>query len=173
VILNQAILRLSWIAGCVGHNELSLSSMGIYMSSLRTWHTYLGMLIAPSVLFFSLTGALQIFNLHEAHGTYQPLALIEKLASVHKDQVFALKKHDEPEPEAGAKDQPPGPAEDEDSEPSLGTALLKWFFLVVALGLATSTTLGLWMGLTQVRRKRPLWMLLAAGIIIPFVLACL
>jgi hypothetical protein len=139
------------------------------MSSIRTWHTYLGILIAPSVLFFSLTGALQIFSLHESHGSYQPPAVIEKLGMLHKDQVFAQKPHHEPEPKAGNKDQPPGPPEDED-EPALNTELLKWFFLVVALGLATSTSLGLWMGLTHVRHKRTGWVLLAAGVIVPVAL---
>jgi hypothetical protein len=47
---------------------------------------------------------------------------------------------------------------------------LKWFFLVVALGLATSTSLGLWMGLTHVRHKRTGWVLLAAGVIVPVAL---
>jgi len=55
---------------------------------LRQWHSYIGLFIAPSVIFFSLTGALQLFSLHEAHGTYQPPAILEKLASVHKDQVL-------------------------------------------------------------------------------------
>jgi hypothetical protein len=47
---------------------------------------------------------------------------------------------------------------------------LKCFFLVVALGLATSTLLGLWMGLTHIRHKRTGWWLLAIGIILPTVL---
>jgi uncharacterized iron-regulated membrane protein len=149
------------------------------MASIRTWHTYLGILIAPSVLFFALTGALQLFSLHEAHGTYHPLPVIEKLASVHKDQVYALGHHEEPPPEAPAAGaqpphdaHPPAPAEHED-EPAIGTPLLKWFFLVVALGLATSTVLGLWMGLTHIRHKRTGWWLLAIGVVVPLVLGIL
>ncbi|MEJ0006719.1 MAG: hypothetical protein WDM77_10260 [Steroidobacteraceae bacterium] len=65
---------------------------------LRRWHAYMGLLIAPSVLFFALTGVLQIFNLHEAHGTYQPALLLEKLSAVHKDQVFE-QSHDHPPPD--------------------------------------------------------------------------
>jgi hypothetical protein len=146
------------------------------MASIRTWHTYLGILIAPSVLFFALTGALQIFSLHEAHGTYHPLPLVEKLASVHKDQVFALGHHEEPPPaatpQAGGDAHPPAPAEHED-EPAIGTPLLKWFFLVVALGLTTSTLLGLWMGLTHLRHRRIGWWLLAFGVAVPLVLGTL
>lgn len=141
------------------------------MSSIRIWHMYIGILIAPSVLFFALTGALQIFSLHEAHGSYEPPALIEKLSRLHKDQVFEQKeqkeqKEDESEG-AGAKEHPK--AEDDD-QPRLGTVLLKWFCLLVALGLSISTLLGLWMGLTQLRRRRTGWWLLAVGIVLPAVL---
>lgn len=143
------------------------------MQSIRTWHTYIGILIAPSVLFFALTGSLQLFSLHEAHDSYTPPPLVEKLASVHKDQVFALKEHDhEPEPAAGA--QPQDNHEEpkkEDAGPSLGTRLLKWFFLVVAIGLIASTCLGLWMGLTHLRHKRVGWWLLLVGIVIPVALS--
>ena len=44
--------------------------------TIRRWHTYLGLFIAPSVLFFSLTGAVQLFSLHEAHGDYTPAPLV-------------------------------------------------------------------------------------------------
>lgn len=142
------------------------------MSSIRTWHMYIGTLIAPSVLFFALTGALQIFSLHEAHGSYEPPPLIEKLSRLHKDQVFARKEqkeHEEDESEgAGAQEHPKA---EKDDQPRFGTALLKWFCLLVALGLSISTLLGLWMGLTQLRRRRTGWWLLAVGIILPAALA--
>jgi hypothetical protein len=140
------------------------------MSSIRLWHNYIGIFIAPSVIFFALTGALQIFSLHEAHGSYEPPALIEKLSSVHKDQVFARKPHEEHD-ESGS--QPPATAEHEvehDEGPALGTVLLKWFFLFVALALATSTVLGLWIGLTHIQRKRTGRWLLLAGIVLPVTL---
>ena len=148
------------------------------MSSIRIWHMYIGILIAPSVLFFALTGALQIFSLHEAHGSYEPPPLLEKLSRLHKDQVFEKKEHKEKEHKEkeheedkseGAGAQEPPKAESED-QPRLGTVLLKWFCLLVALGLSASTLLGLWMGLTQIRRKRTGWWLLAAGIVLPVAL---
>lgn len=141
------------------------------MWSIRTWHTYLGILIAPSVMFFALTGALQLFSLHEAHGSYKPPPLIEELSKVHKDQVFALEEHHQhgPAPSEEAQGHSP-PDGDHDEEPRLGVVLLKWFFLVVALSLCTSTLLGLWMGLTHIRHKRAGWWLLGIGIIVPAVL---
>jgi hypothetical protein len=141
------------------------------MSLIRIWHMYIGILIAPSVLFFALTGALQIFSLHEAHGSYAPPRLIEKLSRLHKDQVFAQKEHEEHKSEgAGVQEHPKAEKED---QPRLGTVLLKWFCLLVALGLSISTLFGLWMGLTQRRRRRTGWWLLAVGIILPAALTFL
>jgi hypothetical protein len=145
------------------------------MGSLRLWHSYLGMLLAPSVLFFALTGALQIYNLHEAHGRYSPPPLIEKLSSVHKDQIFALHEHQGPQDAAGAAAPPANdhpPDEEEEAQP-LGTVLLKAYFLMIAIGLIASTILGLWMGLTQVRNKRIGISLLVVGSILPVVLIIL
>jgi len=142
---------------------------GMTMATLRRWHFYLGMLIAPSVLFFALTGAVQLFSLHEAHDGYVPPPLIEKLSAVHKDQVFASSRHHGPPP--GAK--PAGPAAasppDEDG-PKHATLALKAFFLVVALGLAASTALGVWIGLTRAQHRQVGWGLLAVGAILPVVL---
>lgn len=143
--------------------------------SIRRWHSYIGLFTAPSVLFFALTGVLQIFSLHEAHGSYKPLAIVEKLSSVHKDQVFELGHHHD-SPPAGAGEEKPDAAKastspaDDDDKTELPTLLLKWFFCLVALGLALSTAFGLWMGLTQMRRKPVAWLLLIAGTLIPVVL---
>jgi len=140
------------------------------MSSIRTWHTYLGILIAPSVLFFAVTGALQLFSLHESHGSYQPAVLIEKLSSVHKDQVFAVKAHeDHGEPGAGPDSRNTTAQEEHEAAPSVGTVLLKWYFLVVAVALTTSTLLGLWLALTR-GRTRTRWWLLGLGTFLPILL---
>jgi hypothetical protein len=139
-------------------------------AGIRQWHSYIGLFIAPSVLFFALTGALQLFSLHEAHGHYHPFAIVEKLSSVHKDQVFELGHHDAaPEPEAGKPTDTakPAGAKDDDDKTELSTLLLKGFFLLVALCLTLSTALGLWMGLTQNRRKGIAWLLVIAGILVP------
>jgi len=148
----------------------------VKMISIRRRHSYIGLFIAPSVLFFSLTGATQLFSLHEAHGKYQPPAIVEKLSSVHKDQVFAFGNHHAPPdsvPEAGkppVKAQSPPATEDDGDKIELSTLMLKGFFLLVALCLALSTGFGLWMGLTQMHTKRIGWLLVAAGSLIPVTL---
>jgi hypothetical protein len=178
------------------------SHPGLRLATLRQWHSYLGVFIAPSVLFFALTGALQLFSLHEAHGDYHPPALIEALGKVHKDQVFeAGKKH---APKAAPKAEPKAAAAEPDADhdddhheaappragaqhaeadhdadhdhdhakkaPKLGTYLLKWCFLVVAIGLASSTLIGLWMALAHGRRKGVLWTLFVIGAVLPVAL---
>jgi hypothetical protein len=143
----------------------------ITMTRIRVWHSYIGLFIAPSVLFFALTGALQLFNLHEAHGQYVPPAVIEKLSSVHKDQVFVFGKHhaqaqaDAASPAVGTVS--PAAAKEHGDKSGVWTTVLKGFFLLVAIGLALSTGLGLWMGLSHIRRKRTGWLLVIAGALIP------
>jgi hypothetical protein len=140
------------------------------MTSIRRWHSYIGLFIAPSVLFFALTGAVQLFNLHESHGSYHAPALLEKLSSVHMDQAFEMGHHHEaPAPDDHAS---PGPEEHED-EPGAATFLLKGYFLLVALGLTVSTVFGLWMGLVQTRSKTVGWLLVGSGSLIPLALLLL
>jgi hypothetical protein len=144
-------------------------------ATVRQWHSYIGLFTAPSVLFFALTGAAQIFNLHEAHGRYQPPAIVEKLSSVHKDQVFAFGDHHtstDPHtnpggPVAGAGQRADTNNDNDGARTELSTLLLKWFFLIVALCLLVSTAFGIWMGLTQIRARRFGWLVLLAGTAIP------
>jgi hypothetical protein len=142
------------------------------VTQIRKWHSYIGLFIAPSVLFFAITGATQLFDLHEAHGNYHPAALVEKLSSVHKDQVFAFGEHHAqapPDADATKSDvgSPSKESEDEDDHLTLPTLFLKGFFLLVALSLIVSTALGVWMGLMQLRRSRLAWLLMAVGALVP------
>jgi hypothetical protein len=153
--------------------------------TLRRWHSYIGLFIAPSVLFFAITGTLQIFSLHESHDSYHAPVLLQKLGAVHRDQVFAKphKHHDDhddehhedehhedaPAPPANAA---PGthPEPDDDDKVSGATLALKWLFTVVATGLILSSLIGVWIGVTQMRRKTTAWILLAAGALLPICL---
>lgn len=145
-------------------------------ASLRSIHTYIGAFIAPSVLFFAATGALQLFSLHEAHGDYKPPRLFEQLGSIHKDQRFAKPERREPPPPKGAAaakpdhDDADDHDDDHDAGPSLRTLALKWLFLAVAAGLIVSTSLGVWMALTFSRRKAVVWALLIAGAALPLLI---
>lgn len=146
------------------------------MMTLRQWHTYIGAFIAPSVLFFALTGAVQLFSLHEAHDGYKPPLLIEKLAAVHKDQVFAVKAHDDGDhhrpPQAEARKPPALNAATSDAG-QIRTWVLKWVFAIVALGLIVSTLLGLWMAFTTGKRKVVVALVVLVGAALPILLLTL
>ena len=142
---------------------------------IRQGHLFLGMIIAPSILMFAITGGLQIFRLQESHEGYTPAPIIERLGRLHKDQVFSLPKKREPRPEAAT---PPADvaapavtaapeAEAPRPGPPLSKVLLQWFFTLVAVGLVLSTLLGVWMGVMLSRWKVTARWLLLAGTVLP------
>jgi hypothetical protein len=138
--------------------------------TVRQLHTYVGAFIAPSVLFFAFTGSLQLFSLHEAHGTYKPPALIAQLGSVHKDQT--LQRSPAPGEAGGDADHDRDHADNHHGggKAPWNVGALKWFFLAVAICLISSTLAGLWLAFTVNRRKRLVLGLLAAGVILPLLL---
>jgi ABC-type sugar transport system permease subunit len=149
----------------------------------RQWHLYLGTLFAPSIIFFAFTGSLQLFSLHESHkgDSYQAPAWIQKLASIHKDQVLEKNHKAPPPPAAEQKGLPPSdaarrPAQPEGSGPKdedgskKFTLALKWFFLAMAVGLVSSTLLGIYMAFKFNRSRALVWGMLMLGTAIPLAL---
>ena len=148
------------------------------MKTLRLVHLYLGIFLAPSILFFALTGAMQTFSLHESErgNSYQPPAWIARLAQIHKKQSIQAPPQRTAQPTPSKADtakndapKPPGPA----PRRLKVSWPLKWFFLFVSLGLATTTALGIWMSFQMRRSPALLWGLLLAGLLVPIGLAFL
>jgi hypothetical protein len=149
--------------------------------AIRRFHGYAGVFIAPSVLFFAVSGAMQLFNLHEVRDGYTPPAVIAVLAQVHKDQRLAAPVQ-RPDPDLaqilaclrnakhkGGGDRPATP-----TPPVPANVLaLKWLFLLEAVALFVSTVVGLWMALTSSRRKHVIWLLIAAGAALPALILAL
>jgi hypothetical protein len=168
------------------------------MKTLRIVHLYLGIFLAPSIFFLALTGALQTFSLHESErgSSYVPPSWIVRLAQVHKKQSIQAppprpvgkleggpKRDNDGPPSAngdrGAASAAPAARNDAAKPSNAGPRRLKvswplkWFFLFVSLGLATTTALGLWMSF-QMRRETALLLgLLLAGLVVPVGLAFL
>jgi hypothetical protein len=144
------------------------SHPALRLAAVRRFHSWFGVFIAPSVLFFALTGALQLFSLHEAHGDYHPPPVIEKLGMLHKDQVFAAKpKRRQPAAAQAPKSAAPAAEAHREEGPKTSTLVLKGFFLFVAASLVVSTCLGVWMTLAYGSGKRVLWLVFLAGAAIP------
>jgi len=143
------------------------------LRSVRLIHLYLGVFIAPALLFFAFTGALQTFSLHETTrgSSYKPPAWAITLGQLHKKQttVVPIRKLPPPDkpvsPTAVAQPAPATPA----ARPH-NTMPLKIFFLIASIGLSTSTLTGLYMSYKYIRNKLLVTGVLAAGIIVPIVL---
>ncbi len=147
---------------------------------LRTLHSNMAIFTAPSILFFALTGAFQLFDLHESHGSYRAPVLIERLGRLHKDQVFAREdRHPNADPDKPVGGTPgiagtaaPAAAAVDAGDP-VSASVLKWFFLLVTLVLASTTGLGLWLGLRRSPRRSLSWFLLLSGLVLPVVIVVL
>jgi uncharacterized iron-regulated membrane protein len=144
-----------------------MSSSHIFLRYTRLVHLYIGVFIAPALLFFAFTGALQTFSLHET------------------TRGSSYKAADKTSPEKAAQDKPQLPAAPaSQSTPNVAPKLLpdaivpqphntlplKIFFLLVAIGLFTSTLSGLYMSYKYIRNRSLISAILLAGVIVPFLL---
>ncbi len=151
-------------------------------NAIRQLHVYLSVFLAPTLIFFASTGALQTFRIPDEKTA--PV-LIQKLARAHKDDIFAVKppRPKRPEGDAGKPGATkhdhgtPAPALPEGQagkpKPKAVTEAVKWFFATASIGLITSTLLGLWMALAYHKRRAVMWLLLAVGAAIPALLLAL
>jgi uncharacterized iron-regulated membrane protein len=132
-----------------------MSSSHALLKYIRLIHLYLGVFIAPALLFFAFTGALQTFSLHETTrgSSYKPPVPVKK----------------NPPPEKAASDKPSKQPADA-PEPKHNALPLKIFFLLVSIGLFISTLSGIYMSYKYIRNRRLITALLLAGIILPIVL---
>jgi hypothetical protein len=127
--------------------------------SVRQLHIYLSFFVAPCLLFFAITGAFQTFRVPDQKTA--PV-LLQKLARVHRDDVFALKPPPPPRAaDAIKKVQAPKPPE------PMATGLVKWFFVLASVLITLTTLMGVWMGLAYSRDRKILWLLLFAGAALP------
>jgi uncharacterized iron-regulated membrane protein len=155
---------------------------------VRLTHLYFGVFIAPALLFFALTGALQTFSLHETTrgSSYKPAKWIVTLAQLHKKQTTTVtaKKGPGPDKPAGDKgktDKPDGAAAPKSADAVAGAKPgdapapkshlpMKIFFLLVSTGLFTSTLTGIYMAYKYNRNKVLVTGLLVAGVVLPLLL---
>ncbi|GLQ45271.1 hypothetical protein GCM10007862_03220 [Dyella lipolytica] len=159
-----------------------------FLKLVRQIHLYVGVFIAPTLLFFALSGGLQVFSLHETTrgSDYKPPSWLMTLAQLHKKQTMtvpARKPHpvdaDEHRlaPAASASTpvvNPVAPVQIKPDAPKAeaGNPLpLKIFFAFVALGLFVSTLIGVYMAYRYTRQPVLISVVLVAGIVLPVVLA--
>jgi hypothetical protein len=154
------------------------------IKAVRLTHRYTGVFFAPTILFFAITGSLQMFGLHEtSHGSsYVPPAILVHLSQLHKKGTLYPPprkaapsapakangpKADSPRPDA-AKSPAPTPA-----SPAPNPIPIKVFFTATAFALLTSTCTGLFMSWKYARRKAMVVGVVLAGIACPLLLLLL
>jgi hypothetical protein len=155
------------------------------LKAVRLTHHYIGIFIAPAVLFFSFTGFLQMFSFHETTrgSSYTPPAIFVHLAQLHKKATLTIpqrkpapapkpdaSKSDAPKPDGPKPDAPAGPPAKLSALPVLTNLPMRFFFGLVAIGLFTSTLTGLYMGWMYSRRKPLVAGAFLAGIAIPLLM---
>lgn len=146
------------------------------LKALRLIHHYVGVFFAPTILFFSITGGLQMFGLHETSrgSSYVPSAILVHLSQLHKKGTLYLpprKIASSASAKAAAtpKDgtaKPPAPPL---TSPAPNPLPMKIFFAATALALVLSTCTGLWMSWKYARRKAIVAGVLLAGIACPLI----
>jgi len=148
----------------------------------RKTHLYFGLFISPALLFFAFTGAVQTLSLHEAAGSsYKPPAWLAELGQLHKKQTTVMPVRKQ-QPVGGGDhqgerpDRVGGPAAAVQQQPvtlagkQMQHLPMKIFFLVVALGLFTSTVTGIYMAYKFDRNTALVTGVLAAGVVVPILL---
>lgn len=143
----------------------------------RKLHLWIGLLFAPTLIFFALSGALQVFGVHEAKAGQPAPTWVAKLAEIHKDQSIAplpaRRTADRPAAAtAPAAPQVARPAPAAHGQPARSLPLMLWF-AALAVGLVASTVFGIYMALAYKRDRLTVVGLLAAGVVLPIVFALL
>jgi len=149
------------------------------LRQLRQLHHYIGVFLAPAILFFAVSGAVQTFRLGEDKGWGgPPPAVLVWMTSVHKDQTLPHAKPPKPAPKPdAAKPDAAKPDGDHDHDhdhpkaPQGPSPLpLKIFVTLLALGLITSTLLGITIALNNRAMRTTSIVMLIAGTLLPLLL---
>lgn len=148
------------------------------LKALRVTHHYIGVFFAPTILFFAITGGLQMFGLHETSrgSSYVPPAILVHLSQLHKKGTLYLAprkaaptaptKSDEPKAQA-PKSESPESAAPTAASPAPNPLPAKTFFAAAALALVLSTCTGLFMAWKYARRKTVVIAVFLAGLACP------
>jgi hypothetical protein len=128
----------------------------------RRIHLLLGVFFAPTLLFFTVTGAMQVAGLQQRKEGREPPKWVAHVVEVHKHQKWQPRKRPAPPPGQSAA-PPPAPA----PPPSLGTTLLKGFSLALSLALVLATLLGVYIAWLVPKDRRLTLALFVLGTIVP------
>jgi hypothetical protein len=138
---------------------------GTTLRSLRQWHHYIGVFLAPAVLFFAFSGLIQVLGWQDLRNP-PPAGWVSAIAGIHKKQALPKPRPAEPARKLAAAPRAGG---DDDHDHDAFTPL-KIFALLTAIGLFTTTLIGLTIALGTRNLRRQSLIALGLGIVVPVVL---
>ena len=147
-------------------------SRGSWLKTVRLLHRYMGLFFSPAILFFAFSGALQTFNLHKADARtgYTPPTWILEIAQIHKSQNMNVKIKSKPKKAESDTADPAlddAPAPRKGAKPGHSALPMKWFVVIMSVGLIVTTALGIYMSFSYGGNARLAWATLIAGVVVP------
>jgi hypothetical protein len=144
------------------------------LKSVRLIHRYIGLFFSPTILFFAITGGLQVFGLHESAGggSYVLPNILVHLSRLHKKVMLCLPPRKVSPPNSvksdgaeldGPKLEIPKPTQASPTTPPPNSLPMKMFFVVTALAVSTCT--GIIVSWKYSHRKSTVLLTLAAGVL--------
>lgn len=114
---------------------------------LRRLHLYLGVFFAPMLVFYVASGWYQTVNVDRRKGLGEAEGIVDKLVSVHVDQVY---------PADAAVSWEPG--------------AFRVLVVTMSLALLATVLLGIVLAIRSTARRWPVWLSLGLGIVVPVLL---
>lgn len=114
---------------------------------LRRLHLYLGVFFTPLLIFYIASGWYQTVNVDRRKGLGEAEGIVDKLVSVHVDQVYPTER---------AVGWEPGP--------------FRVLVVLMSLALLTTIALGTVLAFRSTTRRWPVWLSLGLGILLPLLL---
>lgn len=133
------------------------------LHSLRRWHHYIGVLLAPAILFFSLSGFIQVVGWQDRRDPPPP-AWLSWMAGIHKHQEAPRPRPPRPATAGVPAGAPRGAEREQAFVP------LKLVALPTAIGLFLTTLIGLAVAFGTRSTRRMASIMLAIGVVVPAVL---
>lgn len=128
----------------------NLCQCGIGMKTLRQLHLYLGCIFAPLIIYFSLSGAWQVFRLNDVPKNEPPSwihSALHELSKPHTNSVL------------------PG------LNPKAGHSVaFSMIVLLMGLGMVVTSSIGVFLALRQSRSPRIAALCIGVGVILPICL---
>jgi len=123
------------------------------MKNLRQIHLYLGVVFAPMIIYFSISGAWQIFRFNDVPKEGPPSAIRSFFRELSKPHTHSTL---------------PG------LDSRVGSSMaFNWLALLMALGLIGTTLIGLTLAFRSSKSSRVALLCLSVGILLPIILLLL